>query len=60
MPPALVVEEVFHCCPHRVKAKRGPGARSAIDDLVSLAELHGRGILTDEEFAAKKKRILGI
>ena len=45
---------------HRVKAKRGPGARSAIDDLVSLAELHGRGILTDEEFAATKKRILGI
>jgi len=45
---------------HRVKPKRGPGARSAIDDLVSLAELHGRGILTDEEFAATKKRILGI
>jgi len=45
---------------HRVKPRRGPGAHSAIDDLVSLAELHGRGILTDEEFAAKKKRILGI
>ena len=32
----------------------------AIDDLVRLAELHSRGILTDEEFAAKKKQVLGI
>jgi len=44
----------------RVRPKREPGGRSAIDDLVSLAELHARGILTDEEFAAKKKRVLGI
>jgi hypothetical protein len=35
------------------------GAQStAIDDLVKLAELHSRGILTDDEFAAKKKQIL--
>ena len=33
---------------------------SAIDDLVKLAELHARGILTDAEFAAKKKQVLGI
>jgi hypothetical protein len=33
---------------------------SAIDDLVKLAELHARGILTDDEFAAKKKQVLGI
>ena len=33
---------------------------TAIDDLVRLAELHARGILTDDEFAAKKKRVLGI
>ena len=31
-----------------------------IDDLEKLAELHGKGILTDEEFAAKKKQLLGI
>jgi putative oligomerization/nucleic acid binding protein len=36
------------------------GQGSAIDDLVKLAELHARGILTDEEFAAKKKQVLGI
>jgi hypothetical protein len=33
---------------------------TAIDDLVRLAELHSRGILTDAEFAAKKKQVLGI
>jgi Short C-terminal domain len=30
------------------------------DQLQDLAKLHDRGILTDEEFAAKKKEILHI
>jgi hypothetical protein len=30
------------------------------EELKKLAELHEQGILTDEEFAAKKKQILGI
>ena len=29
-------------------------------EIQKLAELHTQGILTDEEFAAKKKQILGI
>jgi hypothetical protein len=29
-------------------------------ELRKLADLHSQGILTDEEFAAKKKQILGI
>jgi hypothetical protein len=33
---------------------------TSIDDLLMLNELHDRGVLTDEEFAAKKKRVLGI
>jgi hypothetical protein len=33
---------------------------SGIDDLLMLSELHDRGILSDEEFAAKKKQLLGI
>jgi hypothetical protein len=33
---------------------------SGIDDLLMLSELHERGVLTDEEFAAKKKQILAI
>jgi hypothetical protein len=46
----------------RVKpAAKSPAPRtSAVDDLVMLAELHDRGVLTDEEFAAKKKQVLGI
>ncbi|HKC90628.1 MAG TPA: SHOCT domain-containing protein [Candidatus Limnocylindria bacterium] len=33
---------------------------TSIDDLLMLNELHDRGVLTDEEFAAKKKQVLGI
>lgn len=33
---------------------------SASDELTKMAELHKAGILTDEEFAAKKKQLLGI
>jgi hypothetical protein len=31
-----------------------------LDELTKLAQLHEQGILTDEEFAAKKAQILGI
>ena len=31
-----------------------------VDELEQLAKLHEEGILTDEEFDAKKKEILGI
>jgi hypothetical protein len=30
------------------------------EELAQLAKLHEQGVLTDEEFAAKKKEILGI
>ncbi len=30
------------------------------EELTKLAQLHSQGILTDEEFAAKKAQILGI
>ena len=33
---------------------------SDLDQLEKLAELHQQGILTDEEFAAKKAQILGL
>ena len=47
---------------------RAPGWRrrgawcivSAADEIKKLAELHAAGILTDEEFAAKKKQLLGL
>ncbi len=31
----------------------------AIDELKQMAELHDQGVLTDEEFAAQKAKILG-
>jgi hypothetical protein len=46
---------------HLKPVKPDPPASSiAVDDLVRLAELHSRGVLTDDEFAAKKKQVLGI
>jgi putative oligomerization/nucleic acid binding protein len=49
---------------HRIKpahaGARPAGSRAGIDDLLMLADLHRNGILTDEEFAAKKKQVLGL
>src|SRR5437899_5035243 len=49
---------------HRIKpakAASGPaGPRAGIDDLLMLAELHRNGVLTDDEFAAKKRQVLGL
>jgi len=45
----------------RIRPSRpAPGHSTSIDDLLMLSELHDRGVLTDEEFAAKKKQVLGI
>jgi hypothetical protein len=38
----------------------GDAGAGDIDQLTRLAELHEQGILTDEEFAAKKTQILGL
>ena len=37
-----------------------PAEDPSIAELQKLADLHNQGILTDEEFAAKKAQILGI
>ena len=42
------------------EAPASSGMMSELDELEKLAELHNEGILTDEEFAAKKKEILGL
>ena len=41
-------------------ACRGAAADDDMAEIQKLAQLHTQGILTDEEFAAKKKQILGI
>jgi hypothetical protein len=43
-----------------VEAAAPIGVASVADDLEALAELRDKGILTEEEFTAKKKQILGI
>ena len=37
-----------------------PAQDDSVEQLKQLADLHQQGILTDDEFAAKKKQILGI
>ena len=36
-----------------------PAADDTMDQLQKLGELHAQGVLTDEEFAAQKAKILG-
>jgi Short C-terminal domain len=40
-------------------APAAPSSEDRIAELKQLAELHTSGVLTDEEFAAEKARILG-
>jgi hypothetical protein len=42
-----------------VQAAPAPAAADPIQQLKQLGELHQSGVLTDEEFAAQKARILG-
>ena len=35
------------------------GSGSSVDELAKLADLHQQGVLSDEEFAAQKAKILG-
>lgn len=46
--------------PPQVAAAAAPAVSSETAELQQLADLHAQGILTDEEFAAKKAKVLGI
>jgi len=37
-----------------------PADASYLDELEKLAQLHDQGVITDEEFEAKKKQLLGL
>jgi hypothetical protein len=51
--------EALASAPSRPEAGRaGQGAASQVEALERLAELRDRGVLTDDEFAAQKQRIL--
>jgi len=43
-----------------MKLKNKAAEKGGTDDLEKLAELKAKGVITEEEFAAKKKQILGI
>ncbi|MBN8866455.1 MAG: SHOCT domain-containing protein [Solirubrobacterales bacterium] len=45
--------------PQPAPVQPAPATASSIDQLKELAELKQQGILTDEEFAAQKAKILG-
>lgn len=45
---------------HPDSAAPAESGMSDLDELQKLADLHAQGILTDEEFAAKKAQILGL
>jgi membrane protease subunit (stomatin/prohibitin family) len=42
------------------QAQQAPPAEDKTAELQNLAELHTQGVLTDEEFAAAKAKLLGI
>ena len=42
------------------QAEKADAQASYLDELERLGELHKQGILTDEEFAAKKKKLLDL
>jgi hypothetical protein len=50
--------------PQQVQYVEAPPAAPSEDDQIAqlekLGDLHSKGILTDEEFAAKKAQILGL
>ena len=53
-------EEGAAAAPSATEPAGQAGKSGGVDDLEQLARLHEEGILTDEEFTAKKKQILGL
>ena len=56
-PPAP--EPVQYAAPEPAPAPAPAPAMDPYEELKKLGELHAQGILTDEEFAAQKAKILG-
>ena len=52
-------EQQQQAAPAPAPAAPAPPEKSAIDQLKELGELKAQGILTEEEFAAQKAKILG-
>jgi hypothetical protein len=57
---AAAAPQEYAPAPQQYAPPPAPAANDDMAELTQLAELHSQGILTDEEFAAKKAQILGI
>ena len=57
-PPAAAPPPATPWPPATAEASPPPSVPSITDRLLGLAKLHAQGILTDEEFAAAKQRVL--
>ncbi len=55
-PPA---QQVVYAAPAPPPAAEAPSEDSTLAQLKQLGELHTSGVLTDDEFAAQKAKILG-
>ncbi len=56
---ANALEATESAAPPQATAAPGGGGRDPIAQLKDLADLKAQGVLTEEEFAAQKARILG-
>lgn len=52
-------DQQAQAAPAPPQAAPGPGGADMIGQLRQLGELHDQGVLTDEEFAQQKSRLLG-
>ena len=57
--PEGVQADIYRLREERTVLLRGGGGQSVGQELETLARLHSEGVLTDEEFAAQKDRLLG-
>jgi len=53
-------DEGYDDAPQQAPPPQAPAEPDMTEQLQDLAKLHEQGILTDDEFQAKKKEILGI
>ena len=57
-PQSLIAEYYISCAPAAPAPAAGQG-QDVVEQIKQLADLHQQGILTDEEFAAQKAKLLG-
>lgn len=56
--PAEMQKQIYATAEEREAMHRGAGGLSVADELSKLADLRDRGVLTAEEFEARKRRLL--